>query len=1128
MSRLFGKQTNFGVAPDTSEDSCPPGDVGFSNLEIKKINFNSPLEISNFKSKNIENKNDVVSKQQNLNERFQQKLANYMTVRHRIFSHNIVSKKVLNARRRFKDRKDLRKAIESSDFDKENDVRPYLTVTLFGKKISGLADTGAEVTALGKNALEFLKEANVDMVPFDGEVTTASNSKSKIVGKVKGNISFKGIEKSFTILVIPSLKQPLYLGSNFVKSFELAPKLFSMEEIGSTTETDPQIHDLTDEQKSRLQKVVDKLPSYEKLGLGKTHLLQHTIDTGTSPPVKQRHYPYSPAVQKILEEAVDTMLKDGIIQHSESGWNSPIAPVIKPGKVRICLDARKLNSVTAPFAYPLPIIGGLLSRLSDTVYISSVDLKQAFWQIDLDESSREKTAFTIPGRPLYEFKVMPFGLSNAAQRLCQLMDRVIPSKYRDRIFVYLDDLLIFSSTFDEHLELLEVVAERLKWANLTINVEKSRFCFRELRYLGYIVGNKQIKTDPKKISAIVDFPPPKTLKQLRSFMGMASYYRRFVKNFSTIATPLTNCLSTKRNSKFHLTPEALTSFNEIKDAMTTAPVLVNPDFSKEFIIACDASKSGVGGVLEQLDENGDERAICYFSHKLNAAQRNYSITELECLAAVLSIKFFRPYVEGHKFRVITDHASLRWLMDQKDLTGRLARWSMKLSQFSFSIEHRKGSLHTVPDALSRSFIESIDKHQGPIPIDLKSKEFESEEYLGLIEIAQKNENHLPDLKVKDGYVFKRVKFNRGKVEDEQNVWRLWLPSKLTRGVIENLHSPPNSSHGGSLKTLYKVRQFFFWPNMSKEVHTFVRSCEECKATKSPNYKMQPEMGKAFTVDRPFQHIYIDFLGPYPRTSTGMTYIFVVLDQLTKFPIIKTMSKATAANVIGFLTETFTTFGTPESLLSDNGSQFISHAFQEFLNTFGVKHVKTGSYAPQSNASERLNRSILAAIRAYIDTDHTKWDMHLPQIMSAIRSSLHSAIGTSPYQALFGQRMVQHGSLYELLRKLNSLSEPDMNVVAPDDAHQATREKIKENLIAAHQRYSKQYNTRAKIRSFNVGQEVMYRNMDLSSAPNQKNKKFNKRFLKCRVKSIVGKNLYELSDLNDKTIGVYHGKDIITV
>lgn len=1126
MSHLFGKPEKFRVTPDTLESFNKPGPP--------KISKSTPSYGNEIRNKNVEKHHNKQSDCEtpypstNLNERFNSKLNNYMLIRKKIFSENHLSKKVLNARRRYRDRQDLRKAIESTKLDKESDIRPYLTVSLFGKKISGLADTGSEVIALGKNSLQFLKDANVDFTPFNGVVTTADNSKSKIVGKLKGNIIFKGVEKAFTILIVPSLKQQLYLGSNFIKSYDLAPQLFSTEEIESTTDTVPEMHSLTFEQNEALQKIIDKFPSYEKFGLGRTHLLEHTIDTGNSLPVKQRYYPYSPAVQKILEEAVDSMLEEGIIQHSESGWNSPIAPVIKTDKVRICLDARKLNSVTVPFAYPLPIIGGLLSRLSDTVYISSVDLKNAFWQIPLDEESREKTAFTIPGRPLYEFRVMPFGLSNAAQRLCQLMDRVIPSQFRDRIFVYLDDLLIFSSNFEEHLKLLDIVAERLKWANLTINIKKSKFCFKELRYLGYIVGNKMLKADPKKVAAIVDYPIPRSLKQLRSFVGMASYYRRFVKDFSTITTPLTNCMSTMR--KFSLTPEAIESFSSIKLALTTAPVLVNPDFSKNFIIACDASTSGVGGVLEQLDEKNEPRPICYYSHKLNKAQKNYSITELECLAAVQSVKFFRPYVEGHSFKIITDHASLQWLMQQRDLTGRLARWAIKLSQFSFTIEHRKGSQHVVPDALSRTHIESLSLSglANESPIDLNSEAFLSDEYKGLIDIINNNSGSLPDVKVHENLVFKKVKFNRGGSHEENRCWKLWLPSSLTSSVIEYFHCPPSSSHGGLAKTVDKIRSFFFWPHMYRDVKQFVQKCLECKSIKSPNYSTRPEMGRAFVVDRAFQHIYIDFLGPYPRTSKGYSYIFVLVDQLTKFPLIKPMAKATAVNVIQFLTETFTTFGTPESLLSDNGSQFLSNIFKEFLKSYGIRHVKTGYYAPQSNASERLNRTILSSIRAYIDTDHTKWDIHLPEIMSAVRSSIHSAIELSPYQALFGQRMIQHASLYSLLRKLNCISESDFEVINPNDNQQEIREQIKQKLLEAHQRYAKSYNTRSKVRNFSIGQEVMYRNMEISSSSNHKNKKFSRKFIKSRVLSIVGKNLYELGDLCGNSIGVFHGKDIITI
>lgn len=282
----------------------------------------------------------------------------------------------------------------------------------------------------------------------------------------------------------------------------------------------------------------------------------------------------------------------------------------------------------------------------------------------------KKTAFTIPGRPLYQFTRMPFGLCNAAQTMCRLMDLAIPSELQDRVFVYIDDLLIVSPDFNTHLERLEIVAKSLRSANLTINVEKSVFCMRSIRYLGHIVGNGEIRPDPERVQCIANYTRPNTVKEVRRFLGMAGWYQRYINNYAAVASPLTDLL--KKSDRFTWTSEAQHAFQQLKDNLTTAPVLTHPDFSKKFFIQCDASLTGVGGVLFQM-KDGSEHPIAFMSKKLNSAQKNYSVTELECLAAVLSIQRFRSYFEGMPFTVITDHASLKWLMGQKDLSGRLAR-----------------------------------------------------------------------------------------------------------------------------------------------------------------------------------------------------------------------------------------------------------------------------------------------------------------------------------------------------------------------------------------------------------------------------------------------------------------------
>ena len=339
--------------------------------------------------------------------------------------------------------------------------------------------------------------------------------------------------------------------------------------------------------------------------------------------------------------------------------------------------------------------------MEDTHFISAIDLKDAFWQILLDPSSREKTAFTVANHGLYHFRCMPFGLVNSAARMSRLMDKVISRDLKKKCSTYLDDILVISQTFQEHIQTLEELALCLRKAGLTINIQKSKFCVKSVKYLGYVVGQGQLKKDPDKVSAVENFPVLISVKAVRRFLGMVGWYSRFIENFSGCAAPISDVI--KKHKKFNWTPEAQTAFENLKNALTSAPILWSPNYSLPFHIQCDASTVGIGSVIFQLDTNQQERVVAYHSKKLNGAQKNYTITELECLAVVESIKKFRHFIEGTTFTVITDHWALKWLMSAKNLNGRLVRWALSLQPYSFSIEHRRGSKNVVPDALSRAY-----------------------------------------------------------------------------------------------------------------------------------------------------------------------------------------------------------------------------------------------------------------------------------------------------------------------------------------------------------------------------------------------------------------------------------------
>lgn len=1053
------------------------------------------------------------------------------------------------ARLRFyhRTRKFCRKLLVSAIVSNPSDMRYYAKISFLDYTEYGLLDTGASISCIGSDLAKTDFSKHPNFVKCRSHVKTADGSIQNVKGLLDVDVSFKETSRRLRLFIIPSISQRLILGIDFWRTFGLIPDIIGSVDL-LTSESLPKtpsvfgpseqsckiVHQLEqscedmfpldDSQLRQLKSVIDLFPNFETQGLGRTGLIKHSIDVGDATPIKQRFYPVSPAVEKLMFGEIDRMLELGVIEPSTSAWSSPMRLVVKPHKVRLCLDARRLNSVTKKDAYPLPNIDGIFSRLPKANLISKLDLKDAFWQISLDEKSRHLTAFTVPGRPLYQFVVMPFGLCNAPQTMCRLMDEIIPPDLRHCVFGYLDDLVIVSEDFRSHLEVLVRISMQFRKANLTLNVSKSKFCVTKVNYLGYIIGNGGITTDPEKVTAITNWPAPKNLRQVRGFLGLTGWYRRFVNNFSAETFHITEVLKCKK--KFQWTPEAQRAFERVKLILTTAPILSNPDFSKKFFLHCDASDHGIGAVLVQLDADGQEKPIAFMSKKLTTAQRNYSVTERECLAAVEAIRKFRCYLELQEFEVVTDHSSLLWLMRQPDLSGRLARWVFKLQPYKFTISHRKGKEHVVPDALSRIPHEDISAMEIVQPeIDLNSPFFDDDDYIELKAKVLANESKLPDLKVMDRFVYKRTEHYSGDSDQENRAWRLWVPYRLRRDVISRAHESAVTSHGGMAKTVNLLKRHFFWPDMVRNVRDFVRDCEVCKTTKAPNMILRPPMGKQTVSIRPFQRFYIDLLGPYPRSKSGHIGLLIVLDHMSKFHWLCPLRKFTSAAIQDFLLRhIFHVYGVPETIVSDNGSQFKANDLNAFFTNYGINHIYTALYSPQANASERVNRSLIAGIRAFLKDDHRQWDENLSSISCALRNSIHQTINCSPYHALFGFDMVTHASTYGLLRNFQLLNEPTMDL-GRDDQLQLLRINLRKHIKDAFDKNRHQYDLRTRPQSFSVGQEVFRRNFAQSNFEKGFNSKLAPVFIKARVREKLGSNYYLLEDLEGKVIGTFHGKDI---
>uniref|UniRef100_A0A1Y1JUB3 RNA-directed DNA polymerase n=1 Tax=Photinus pyralis TaxID=7054 RepID=A0A1Y1JUB3_PHOPY len=1009
----------------------------------------------------------------------------------------------------------------------KHDSRPYISLSICGERIRALFDSGANQTILGSNGLYLIKKFNLILKRNGHEyyLSTADGKDQKVLGTVELPIIIDGVCKSINAIACSSILNPLILGMDACYAFgfktDFSTDSFKVTNVSALRALHG-IDDLDEQQKLELDTVIDNFKNISGPCLSRTNLVSHFIDVGDAQPIKQRFYPLSPAMQKHADAELDRMLKEGIVRPSKSPWSSPMVLVRKKGsnpeQYRLCFDGRKLNSVTKRDAYPLPYLNSILDGLRDARYLTSIDLKQAFYQIPLHPDSCEKTAFVVPRRGLYEYTVLPFGIANAPATQQRLMDTLFGPLLGEKIFCYLDDIIIISSTFGEHITLLKEVFLKLQEANLTINIEKCQFCRSSLNYLGYLVDKNGLHTDPSKVQAIREFPKPTTTKEIKRFLGMAGWYRRFVKDFSTISAPISDLIKGKfKGQKINWTTEADKSFNSLKTILCSAPILASPDFNKMFSLQCDASGYGVGCVLTQ----DDDRVIAYASRTLTNTERNYSVTERECLAVLFGIEKFRGYIEGTHFHVITDHYSLIWLMQMRNPSGRLARWSMRLSQYSFTVIHRKGKINIVPDALSRSPVEVC-------ALKITPNDFDGF-YQKMLNEIKKFPEKFPDWRCENELIFKYVP-NQHNVVSNLTEWKQLVPKSKRNQLLNKMHDHPTSSHLGALKTYQKLSEQYYWPKMRADVSRYVRRCEICAANKSSQLSRPGLMGQEKKVCYPFQCLSVDIIGPLPRSLKGNTSIIVVADWFTKFVLLKPVRQAHAKAVVDFLeNDVFLIFGVPQICMVDNGPQFISSQFKHLIKNYNIPQVwYNANYHPQVNFVERVNRVIGTAIRSYVTDNHRNWDLEIFKVAHAIRNSVHDVTGYSPSFLNFGRIVPISGDYYN---KLEIMKEDDLKIGDREnlvnDIHNLSDiyKDVNQRLHRAYEKNTKFYNLRKRPLKFKVGDTVWKKNYTLSDASKYYSKKLAPKYQKCKVKKITGQLTYELISEEGKNLGVYHVKDL---
>ena len=433
--------------------------------------------------------------------------------------------------------------------------------------------------------------------------------------------------------------------------------------------------------------------------VGLTNLVQHSIPTlPDTQPIRQPPRRLGFEKDQEVEKQVHDLVEKGMVTATDSAWSSPVVLVKKKdGSWRLCIDYRSLNAVTRRDAYPLPRIDDSLDALSGSTFFSTLDLLSGYWQVPLDKEAQEKSAFVTRGG-LWKWRVLPFGLTSAPATFERLMERVLSGLQWKSLLLYLDDVIVFSASFDDHLTRLTTVLDRFRSANLKLKPTKCTLLQSEVKYLGHVVSSKGVRTDPEKVQAVQNWPTPRCQNEVRQFLGFVGYYRKFCPDYATIAKPLSRL--TAKDHPFQWSEEEAAAFQQLRDLIIHAPILAYPQPTTQFILDTDASLDGAWAVLSQVQGN-EERVIAYYSKTLSPAERNYCVTRRELLAVVMAVKHFRPYLYGQTFLLRTDHASLQWLYRRKEPSHQVARWLEMLSEYSFQLRHRSGIHHGNADGMSR-------------------------------------------------------------------------------------------------------------------------------------------------------------------------------------------------------------------------------------------------------------------------------------------------------------------------------------------------------------------------------------------------------------------------------------------
>lgn len=785
---------------------------------------------------------------------------------------------------------------------------------------------------------------------------------------------------------------------------------------------------------------------------------------------------------------LDGLTKENIIQESFSPYASPIVLVRKKdGNLRLCVDYREINKITIKDNFPTPLIDDHLDRLKGKKIFSCLDLRNGFHHVKMAESSIKYTSFITPlGQ--FEYLRMPFGLTNAPRVFQRYIQQIFKSMIREgRVLIYIDDIMVATEEMQEHLDILREVFEIARKHNLQFRMDKCSFLYNQITYLGYLLSENGIQPSAENVESVVNYPNPRNTKEIQRFVGLASYFRKFVPNFSIIAKPLYELI--KKNAEFRFGVEENKAFKTLKVCLSNHPILAIYCPTARTELHCDASASGFGAILLQQQDKGQLRPISYFSHRTTPAESKYSSFELECLAAIYAIKRFHIYLSGIRFRIVTDCDSFRLTLSRQNINPRIARWAMFLQQYDYEIVHRPGKRMAHVDALSRC--NSILILEGNTFEQMLSiKQDQDAEICKIRDRLEKSEDKLFELR--DGLVYRKV---------NKNNLLFYVPEVMESNVIRTCHD--DLGHVGTSKVIASITKIYWFPDMQTKVRKYIKNCLKCIEYSPSSGRSEGYLHSIPKGNLPFQICHIDHYGPLEKTSLGYKYILSVIDAFTKFLRLYPCKTTNSSEAVKHLKEYFRCYSKPRRIVSDRGSAFTSSEFRDFLKEEYVDHVLIATGTPRANGQvERLNR-VLTPILAKLSDSPNKWDKVIGQAEFAINNTVCRSTGNTPSKLLFG--LDQLGKVNDSLHlSLENQGENDRNLAGLREAASC---KIIESQTANKKAYDK---SRKPATTYQVGDYIDIINVDTTACVNKKLiPKYRGPYV---VSKVLGKDRYVVTDI----------------